>query len=98
MWTRDDAVLLYRALLHPVAEKHGFSAALYGSVLASGEGNDLDVFMIPQREDPDTTGLVNALRRHMQEVSDPRAGEWNRDVAVATTMDGKHIDIQFTRL
>jgi hypothetical protein len=45
MWTRDDALLIYKALLRPAAEQYGFSVALYGSVLLDGEGNDLDVFI-----------------------------------------------------
>lgn len=98
MWTRDDAILIYRALLHPAAEQYGFSAALYGSVILHGEGNDLDVFMIPQRENPDMAALLNRLRRNMRAVTDPVAGDWNRDVVLATTMDGNRIDIQFTRL
>jgi hypothetical protein len=98
MWTREDALLLYRALLNPAAEEHGFSAALYGSVISNGEGNDLDVFMVPQREDPDIDGLVATLRRHMREVSDPIAGEWNRDIVIARTNAGDRIDIQVTHL
>lgn len=98
MWTRDDALLIYRALLKPAAERYGFSAALYGLVLVDVEGNDLDVFMIPQRENPDMAGFVNTLRRNMRAVTDPIAGDWNRDVIVATTIEGRRIDIQFTRL
>lgn len=98
MWTRDDALLIYRALLYPAAERHGFSAALYGSVLLEGQGNDLDVFIVPQRENHDITGLLCTLRRHMRTVADPIAGDWNRDVVLATTNDDKRIDFQFTRL
>jgi hypothetical protein len=53
--------------------------------------------MVPQREDPDIDGFVATLRRHMREVSDPIAGEWNRDIVIARTNAGDHIDIQFTR-
>jgi hypothetical protein len=60
MWTRDDALLIYRALPKPGAEQDGFSVALYGSVLFDGDGNDLDVFMVPQREKPDLAGLPRA--------------------------------------
>lgn len=98
MWTLEDALLIYKALLKPAAEEHGFSAAIYGSVLADGAGNDLDVFMVPQRTNHSAADLVNVLRRHMREVSDPIAGDWNRDVVVATTRDNARMDIQFTRL
>jgi hypothetical protein len=98
MWTRDDALIIFRALLSPAAEQHGFSAALYGSVMLNDEGNDLDILMIPQRENHDLKGLIATLRRHMREVSDPIPGDWNRDIVVATTNGGEHIDIQVTRL
>jgi len=98
MWTRDDALLIYRALLRPAAEQYGFSVALYGSVILDGEGNDLDVFMVPQRENPDMAELLNTLRRNMRAVTDPIAGDWNRDVIIATTIEGRRIDIQFTRV
>jgi len=97
MWTRDDALLIYKALLKPIAEHYGFSAALYGSVLMDAEGNDLDVFMIPQRVNTDMAGFLDRLRRNMRAVTDPIPGDWNRDVVQAMTMDGKRIDIQFTR-
>jgi hypothetical protein len=67
-------------------------------VLLNGGGNDLDVFMVPQRENADVDGLLAILRRHMREVNDPVAGDWNRDVVTAITNDGRRIDIQFTRL
>ena len=98
MWTREDALTFYQALLSPAAIDNGFSAALYGCVLLNGEGNDLDVFMVPQRQNADVAGLLVILRRHMREVIDPVAGDWNRDVVTAITNDGKRIDIQFTRL
>jgi hypothetical protein len=97
MWTRTDALILYRALLSPAAEQHGFSAALYGSVLMMDEANDLDLFMIPQRRDANVAAFLETLRRHMR-VGDPVPGEWNRDFVIAIMADGKKLDIQFTRL
>jgi len=98
MWTREDALLLYKALLSPVAEHHGFSAALYGSVLLGDEANDLDLFVVPQRQDANVAAFLETLRRHMRQVGEPLAGDWNRDVVTAFTTDGKRLDIQFTRL
>lgn len=98
MWTREDAILAYRALLCPAAQQHGFSAALYGSTLLNDEGNDLDIFIVPQRQNADVAGFLGTLRRHMRTVTEPVAGDWNRDFVVATTQDGKLIDIQFTRV
>jgi hypothetical protein len=97
MWTGADALLLYKSLLSPAAEHHGFSAALYGSVLLCNEANDLDLFMVPQRQDANVAAFVETLRRHMR-VGEPVPGDWNRDFVIAFTMDGKKLDIQFTRL
>lgn len=66
MWTRTDALLIYKALLSPAAEQHGFSAALYGSVLLGDETNDLDLFMVPQRQDANVEAFLETLRRHMR--------------------------------
>jgi hypothetical protein len=97
MWTRTDALILYKALLSPAAEEHGFSVALYGSVLLSDEANDLDLFMVPQRRDANVAGFLETLRRHMR-VGELVPGRWNRDFVPAITADGKQLDIQFTRL
>ncbi len=97
MWTRADALLVYRAVLSPAAEEHGFSAALYGSVLLGDEANDLDLFMVPQRRDANVEAFLETLRRHMR-VGEPLPGDWNRDFVTAITADGKKLDIQFTRL
>lgn len=72
-------------------------AALYGSVLLGNEANDLDLFMAPQRQDANVAAFVETLRRHMR-VGEPVPGDWNRDSVIAFTMDGKKLDIQFTRL
>lgn len=98
MWTRDEALEFYKALLSPMAQEYGFSAAIYGSVLLDDRGKDLDIFMVPQKADADMQGFVARLRRSMRSVNGPIAGDWNRDVVIATTVPGKQIDIQFTRL
>jgi hypothetical protein len=46
----------------------GFSVAFYGSVLLDGESNDLDMFMVPQRENPDMASLLDTIRRHLRDV------------------------------
>ena len=72
----------------------GFKALTEGSSLIAF---DASPSMIPQRVNPDMAGFLNRLRRNMRAVTDPIPGDWNRDVVQATTMDGKRIDIQFTR-
>ena len=98
MWTRDEALELYREVLEPLADQYGFSAAPYGSVLRDGEGEDPDVFIVPQRADANMEGLIRALRECLRSVSAPIDGEWNRRLAPATTKAGQKIDVQFTRL
>lgn len=51
MWTLEDALPLVRKIC-PIAQRHGFSVALYGSVLDKGESeNDLDIFFVEQDHD-----------------------------------------------
>lgn len=48
MWTLDEALPLIRKI-SPIARRHGFSVALYGSVLERGRSeNDLDLFFVEQ--------------------------------------------------
>ncbi len=51
MWTLGDALPLIRKI-SPIAQRHGFSIALYGSVLDRGESEkDLDLFFVEQEPD-----------------------------------------------
>ena len=95
MWSLNDALTLYRDILAPLAQEHGFSAALYGSVLRNGTGNDLDVFMVPQSADANADSLLEALSDYMKAVAGPEPGDWNRRVTVVTTHSRQRIDIQF---
>ena len=48
MWTLETAIPLIRKIA-PIAQRHGFSVAFYGSVLDAGESNkDLDLFFVEQ--------------------------------------------------
>jgi hypothetical protein len=51
MWTLDNALPLIRRI-SPIARRHGFALALYGSVLDKGESEkDLDLFFIRREHD-----------------------------------------------
>jgi hypothetical protein len=59
MWILEEAVLVIRKLA-PIAEKHGFSVALYGGVLISGRSEkDLDLFFVLQ--DPEICNMQGCL-------------------------------------
>jgi len=58
-WTLIDALPLIRKIA-PIAQRHGFSLALYGSVLDRGESEkDLDFFFVEQ--DPDICNVQGCL-------------------------------------
>jgi hypothetical protein len=97
MWTLK-AGLEECGTLQRIVEQHGFSVALYGSVLKSGAGDDLDVFLVPQRPDADVRSAVDAVRNGLQcDVTGPLLGDLNRLVCVVRLQPGP-IDIQITRL
>jgi hypothetical protein len=51
MWTLESAIPLIKKIA-PIAQRHGFSVALYGSVLDSGNSEkDLDLFFVEQEPD-----------------------------------------------
>lgn len=64
MWTLQEALPLIRKI-SPIAEKHGFSVALYGSVLVRGESEkDLDLFFVEQDPDIcDVNGCLNEISK-----------------------------------
>jgi hypothetical protein len=50
MWTIEDALPVVRAIAI-IGRKHGFSVALYGSLLVTGEtSGDLDLFFVVGEE------------------------------------------------
>jgi len=45
-WTLAEAQAVFPALSE-LAEEHGFRLSMFGSVLIKGEGNDLDLHLVP---------------------------------------------------
>jgi len=60
MWTLERGIEACSALQR-IVEPFGFSVALYGGVLINGTGTDLDVYLVPQREDADVRGAVDGI-------------------------------------
>src|SRR5262245_14560015 len=97
MWTLEHGVGTCRRLQTAV-EPFGFSVALYGSVLLSGTGSDLDVFLVPQTQDADVRGCVGVIRTELHcGVTGPFLGDWNR-LTCNVRLQPDRIDAQFTRL
>lgn len=96
MWTLQTAIPLIQKLA-PIATRHGFSVALYGSVLEIGESNkDLDVFFVEQEPTCDVQGCLAEIRS-LPEIR--RAGPafqcGGGACAVIKTCEDTVIDAQF---
>jgi hypothetical protein len=97
MWKFDEALPLLRQIV-PIAERNGFSVALYGSVLAIGESsNDLDLFFIEQSEG---AGRVHICLDEIARLPEVRtAGTAMQGVGGAFSIirlhDGRIVDAQF---
>lgn len=100
LWKLEPALYLIRQLA-PIALDHGFSVALYGSVLLSGESkNDLDLFFVLQ--DPricDVDGCLQKIRL-LPEVNRIGAAHdlFGGPVVAIWLTSGDHIDAQFRGL
>lgn len=100
MWTLDSALPLIRQV-SPIAARHGFSVALYGSVLDRGTSEkDVDLFFIEQDQDIcDVKGCLEEIARlpefHHYTLHECPSGS----IAVIWLQDRKrYIDAQFRRL
>jgi len=61
-------------------------------------GNDLDVFLVPQEENADVRGAVEAIRDELNcGVSGPYLGHWNRLSCIIRLLPDA-VDAQFIRL
>lgn len=100
MWTLNGALPLIRAI-SSIAQRHGFSVALYGSVLDRGESKkDLDLFFIEQ--DPQICNIQGCLEeiRGLPEIHHYTSHDLpNGTIAVIWLQDRtRYIDAQFRRL
>lgn len=101
MWILDNALPLIRKI-SPIAQRHGFSVALYGSVLdRGGSEKDLDLFFIEQEPDIcDVQGCLDEIAK-LPEIAHcgdaiPGTGGF---IGVIWLSDIKHhVDAQFRML
>jgi hypothetical protein len=54
--------------------------------------------MVPQTDNPDIAGLLEALRPHMRGVGEPIKGDLNRMTVDCRDRDGRAVDLQLVRL
>ena len=96
MWNLETGVSFARRIA-PIARKHGFAVALYGSVLEKGDGNDLDLFFV--EEDPEICNVSAFLDEiaALPEVSHPLPLRdlTNEMTVVIFLRNGEHIDAHF---
>jgi hypothetical protein len=97
MWTFDDALPLIRQIV-PIAERNGFSLALYGSVLALGEStSDLDLFFVEQGETPCCVHIcLDEIARlpEVRSAGTPMQGAGGA-FSIIRLHDGRIVDAQF---
>jgi len=101
MWTLDNALPLVQRI-SPIARRHGFSVALYGSVLDQGESKkDIDLFFIEQEPDiSDAQGCIDEIAElpEMEHIGGPHAGTGGPICAIWLSHPKRHIDAQFRLL
>lgn len=59
-WTIAKAQTLFREI-EPIATSYGFLLCVAGSVIAHGEGRDLDLVAVPTRSDSDRDTMLRAV-------------------------------------
>jgi len=97
MWTLETANPLIRKIA-PIAQRHGFSVALYGSVLDASESNkDLDLFFVEQdAEICDVQSCLHEIGTLSEVRTTGNAFQCGGDAcAVIWLRDGSVIDAQF---
>ncbi len=95
IWTIEDALPVVRSIA-VIGREHGFSVALYGSVLVAGESSkDLDLFFITADK---KTCAVHA-QACLKAVAEKFGIECPRLTPICTSRielgEGKRIDAQF---
>ncbi len=95
MWTIENALPVVRSIA-VIGREHGFSVALYGSVLVAGEsGKDLDLFFIAS----ENRTCADHAQACLKAIAERFAANCPRLTPICTSRielgDGKRIDAQF---
>lgn len=95
IWTLDKAQHVMRGI-ELAAQRTGYYAAMYGSVLTHGEGRDLDIVMVPWRHscsyESALTGILSLYGGH---IVDSYIGAMDTRSYVIMLRDKYLLDIQF---
>ena len=98
MWTLNNALPLIQTI-SLITRRHGFSVALYGSVLDQGESEkDLDLFFIEQESDIcDVQGCIDEIAKlpEIEHIGAPIAGTGGPICVIWLSGLKHHIDAQF---
>jgi hypothetical protein len=92
-WELTDAITQYRKL-HPVLSKAGWLVAMTGSVVREGEGQDLDLILVPWRVGATKDEAILLIERefHAECVSRDRSGILVEEVGFCTKQLGLLVD------
>jgi hypothetical protein len=95
-WTFEQALPIIPGIAQ-IAMRCGYSVALCGSVLLSGEGDDLDLRFIPEEPSYNAQRCIEEIRtlEEIQSASDPEPGRLGRSWSVIWLRTGQWIDAQF---
>ena len=94
-WTLEVALPFVRRIA-AIGQEHGFTLALYGSVLMqSRSANDLDLYLIVAEEKTTTEHARTCVHALAKMLPNAECKQITPDCARIQFKDGKRIDLQF---
>jgi hypothetical protein len=95
LWTLKGAVPVIRRIA-AIAEEHGFTVALYGSVLLKGESeSDLDLYFIAAEEKTGAVHAQSCVDAIEKTLGEAKCVQLTRNCTRIQLKDGKRIDTRF---
>jgi hypothetical protein len=95
-WVLDDAMRVYREL-YPVLSKAGWLTAFMGSVVRDGEGQDLDLMLVPWKMGATRDEAIMLIERELNAecVSRVDEGVLTEECGFYTKQIGLLVDVVF---
>jgi hypothetical protein len=95
LWTLEGALPVIRRIV-AIAKEHGFTVALYGSVLMKGESeNDLDLYFIAAEEKTSAVHAQSSVDAVEKTLGEAKCVQLTPNCTRIQLKDGKRIDTQF---
>jgi hypothetical protein len=95
LWTLEGALPVIRRIA-AIAKEHGFTVALYGSVLMKGESeNDLDLYFIAAEEKTSAVHAQSCVHAIEKTLGESKCLQLTPNCTRIQLKDGKRIDTQF---